>query len=83
MTEENFLNNKDLTVFSFGRPPVSIKILKKISGLSFEEVYRNAIVTNIEDIPLRIINLPDLIKNKKSSGRAKDLNDIENLENDH
>jgi len=83
MTEENFLNNNDLTVFSFGRPPVSIEILKKISGLSFEEVYSNAIVTDIEDIPLRIINLQDLIKNKKSSGRAKDLNDIENLENDH
>ncbi|MBA2613488.1 MAG: nucleotidyltransferase [Bacteroidetes bacterium] len=83
MTEENFLLNKDLTVFSFGRSPVSIEILKKISGLSFEEVYQNAIDTEIENIPLKIINLKDLIKNKKTSGRAKDINDIENLDNDN
>jgi predicted nucleotidyltransferase len=83
MTEENFLLNSDLTVFTFGRSPVSIEILKKISGLSFEEVFQNAIETEIENIPLRIINLKDLIKNKKTSGRAKDINDIENLENDN
>jgi predicted nucleotidyltransferase len=83
MTEENFLLNSDLTVFTFGRSPVSIEILKKISGLSFEEVFQNAIETEIENIPLKIINLKDLIKNKKTSGRAKDINDIENLENDN
>ena len=83
MTEENFLLNSDLTVFTFGRSPVSIEILKKISGLSFEEVFQNAIETEIENIPLKIINLKDLIKNKKTSGRATDINDIENLENDN
>lgn len=30
-----------------------------------------------------VINLRDLIKNKKASGRAKDLNDIENLDHDN
>jgi hypothetical protein len=83
MTEENFLHNKNLTVFSFGRAPVSIEILKEISGLTFEEVYNNSIVTEIEEIPMRVIQLKDLIKNKKASGRPKDLNDIENLDNDH
>ncbi|MBK6835283.1 MAG: hypothetical protein IPG89_13850 [Bacteroidetes bacterium] len=80
MTEANFLSNKDLTVFSFGRPPVSIEILKEISGISFNEVYDNSINATIEEIPLRIIRLQDLIQNKKASGRAKDINDIENLE---
>ncbi len=83
MTEENFLLNNNMNVFSFGRSPVSIEILKEISGITFEEVYQNAIETNIENIPLKIINLKDLIKNKKASGRAKDLNDIENLDNDY
>lgn len=83
MTENNFLANKEMNVFSFGRAPVSIEILKEISGLSFEEVYKNAITTEIERIPLKVINLKDLIKNKKASGRAKDLNDIENLDNDY
>ncbi len=83
MTEENFISNNSMTVFSFGRAPVSIEILKKISGLTFEEVYGNAIDTEIEEIPVKVIQLKDLIKNKKASGRAKDLNDIENLENDN
>lgn len=83
MTEENFLFNKNMTVFSFGRAPVSIEILKEISGLSFEEVYSNAIDTEIEEVPVKVIQLKDLIKNKKASGRAKDLNDLENLDNDN
>jgi hypothetical protein len=83
MTEENFLHNQNMTVFSFGRAPVSIEILKEISGLTFEEVYNNSLISEIEEIPLRIIQLKDLIKNKKASGRPKDLNDIENLENDN
>lgn len=79
MTESAFLNNPDLNVFSFGRPPVSIEILKQISGISFKEVYTNAIQTVFEDVSLKIIHLNDLKKNKKASGRPKDLNDLENL----
>ena len=79
MTQDNFLNNKNINVFSFGRPPVSIEILKEISGLSFNEVYNQSLLTEIEDIPLRIINLKHLKENKKQSGRNKDLNDLENL----
>lgn len=79
MTEENFLTNKNMTVFSFGRPPVSIEILKEISGMTFEEVYKNAVESEIENIPLKIIHLKDLKRNKTASGRPKDLNDLENL----
>ena len=79
MTEENFLHNKNMTVFSFGRAPVSIEILKEISGISFHEVYAKAVDTNFENIPLKIINIKDLRINKKASGRAKDINDLENL----
>jgi len=80
MTEESFLFNKDINVYSFGRSPVSIEILKVISGLSFDVVYRNSIKAEIEGIEIRIINLSDLIKNKKASGRPKDINDVNNLE---
>lgn len=79
MTETNFLFNKEMNVFSFGRPPVSIEILKEISGLSFDEVYAKAIDSEIESIPMKIINLNHLKENKKASGRPKDLNDLENL----
>ncbi|MDZ4665058.1 MAG: hypothetical protein SGJ15_09300 [Bacteroidota bacterium] len=80
MTKENFLNNSAFNVFSFGRPPVSIEILKEISGLTFSEVSKNAILVEFEGIKMKIIHFNDLIKNKKASGRPKDLNDVENFD---
>ena len=79
MTEDSFLCQSNINVYTFGRPPVCIEILKEISGFKFEEIYRNSIQVMFEDIPMRIIHLEDLIRNKKISGRAKDLNDLENL----
>ena len=81
LTKENFLNNDDIDVFSYGRPPVSIEILKRITGLEFQEVYDQAIITEIDQIPIRVINAAQLKVNKKLSGRHKDLDDLENLEN--
>ena len=78
-TEENLLHNKDLDVFTFARAPVSIEILKSISGITFEEVYKNCISTSYEGLDLKIINHSDLLKNKAASNRPKDINDLENL----
>ena len=58
---------------------MSIEILKEITGLTFHEVCKDAINTEMEGIPLKIINLNHLKQNKKQSGRSKDLNDLENL----
>lgn len=80
MTEENFLQNPLINVFSFGRPPVSVEVLKEISGLTFKQVYSRSVDTVIEGLPIKIIHLQDLILNKKASGRPKDINDISNLE---
>jgi predicted nucleotidyltransferase len=79
MTEDSFLNQTQINVYTFGRPPVCIEILKEISGFTFQEIYNNALNTVFEEIPMKVIHLNDLKKNKKISGRAKDLNDLENL----
>ena len=79
MTEDSFLHQTQITVYTFGRPPVCIEILKEISGFTFQEIYKNALNTVFEEIPMKVIHLDDLKKNKKISGRAKDLNDLENL----
>jgi len=79
MTEFNFLENEEMTVFTFGRSPIAIEILKNITGLSFEDVYNSSLTTEYEGIPMKIINLNHLKENKKQSGRCKDLNDLENL----
>lgn len=79
MTEDSFLNQTKINVYTFGRPPVCIEILKEISGFTFQEINNNAIQTEFENIPMKIIHLNDLRRNKKISGRLKDLNDLENL----
>ena len=78
-TEDSFLNQSNVNVYTFGRPPVCIEILKEISGFSFQQISENAIQTVFEGIPMKIIHLNDLRRNKKISGRSKDLNDLENL----
>lgn len=79
MTKDSFLNQPFINVYTFGRPPVCIEILKEISGFTFQEISKNAIETTFEDIPLKIIHLNHLRRNKEISGRAKDINDLENL----
>ncbi|WP_229374930.1 hypothetical protein [Fibrella rubiginis] len=79
MTAHNFLENDAFDVFSFGRPPVSIAIITAIKGLTFEEAYQNAEDHEVEDLLIRLIQFNDLIVAKRAAGRARDMDDIENL----
>ncbi len=79
MTEENFLNNSNVDVFTFGRPPVSIDLITSIKGLEFEPTYKKALVHKVDELEIRLIHLNDLIQAKKSAGRPRDMNDIEHL----
>jgi predicted nucleotidyltransferase len=80
MTKENFLSHPIWDVFTFGSPPVAIDIMVKIDGLIFEDVFEKAVYFEDDDLRIRTINRNDLILAKKNAGRAKDINDIENLE---
>ena len=80
MTEINFLNHPIWDVFTFGTPPVAIDIMVNVEGLNFEEVFQKAIYFEDDDLKIRTINRNDLITSKKNAGRAKDINDLENLE---
>jgi len=80
MTEENFLNNHNIDVFTFGRPPVAIDIMLDVKGLEFDQCYQKASVYDLDGLPINFLHLNDLIKAKKASGRPKDQDDIEHLE---
>ena len=41
--------------------------LKEISGFTFDEIYTNAITTVFEEIPMKVIHINDLKRNKTSS----------------
>ena len=79
MTEKNFLHNESFDVFTFGRPPVCIDIMKEVKGLDFESAYLHSGLVEVDGLSIRLIDYRDLIKAKRASGRAKDINDIENL----
>lgn len=70
---------KSDNIIQLGYPPVRIDILTALDGVSFEECYKNAEVFEIDGLNLNVIGYKDLLKNKKASGRYRDLDDIENL----
>ena len=76
---EEFLNNK-FDVWSIGIEPTKIEILTKVDGLLFNESKVNCNYLNLEALKIPYIRYEDLLKNKKASGRYKDLADIEQLE---
>ena len=68
------------SVFRLGRSPVQIDIINEASGISFNGCYSRRNVISVEDTQISIISKEDLIKNKKASGRTRDLADAESLE---
>lgn len=79
MTEENFLSHPNWDVFTFGVPPVAIDVMVKVKGLVFQECFDKSVIFEDDDLKIRTIHKDNLIEAKRSSGRAKDLNDLENL----
>jgi hypothetical protein len=66
-------------VFAFGREPVRIDLLTRPSGILFEECYARKLDVVWDGVRIPLISLQDLRRNKLSSGRLKDLADLENL----
>jgi predicted nucleotidyltransferase len=66
-------------IIQLGRPPNRIDLLTGISGLDFDEALADSVATEFDAIPVRIIGLRSLLKNKAASGRPKDLVDLDQL----
>ena len=71
---------RDGTVFQIGVAPRRIDIITAASGLQFDQVFARSMAVNIEGIEVHIPSVGDLIRNKRASGRTKDLADAEALE---
>ena len=70
---------KDNRVVGMGIPPMKIEIVTTIDGVSFEECFQNRLTIEVDGISVHYLSLPDLRRNKQSSGRFKDLDDLEHL----
>jgi hypothetical protein len=76
--DENLFLQKN-KVLRMGNVPLRIELLTTLSGVDFQSCYKQRIVDTIDGIHIDIIDLENLIKNKKASGRHKDLDDVEKL----
>ncbi|HRZ23390.1 MAG TPA: nucleotidyltransferase [Candidatus Contendobacter sp.] len=68
------------TIFQIGVAPRRIDIITTASGLHFEETFERSLTVDIEGIEVHVPSLDDLIRNKRTAGRTKDLADAEALE---
>lgn len=66
-------------IIRMGFPPMRLEITTSISGVEFDECFQARIVDNLDGVEVNLIDLENLKKNKKASGRSKDLADLEKL----
>jgi len=67
-------------VYRLGRSPIQIDVINDADGVDFDCCYKNRNVITIDGLEISVIGKVDLIKNKKASGRHRDLADVEFLE---
>lgn len=66
-------------VFQIGVAPRRIDFLTSIDGINFEEAQKDRLTIIIDGINVPVISVDNLIKNKKATGRPKDMLDVETL----
>ena len=67
-------------IIQLGYPPNRIDLLTSVDGVDFDTCFKSRVEVEIENTSIYFIDLENLKKNKKASGRHQDLADLENLE---
>ena len=82
------LNTPDLTaellleegnIIRVGSEPMRLEVLNQISGVDFEECYRNRQTIMIDNVAINFVGYRELLKNKRATGRDKDRVDVAEL----
>ena len=63
-------------IVQIGVSPFRIDLLTAIDGVTFAECYPNRQISVLDGVPLAVISIHDLRRNKASTGRAKDQEDL-------
>jgi hypothetical protein len=66
-------------VIQLGYPPVRVDLVTSISGVSWDEAVLDGPTAQFGDVPVRVIGYDAFLRNKRATGRRKDLADIEAL----
>jgi hypothetical protein len=77
ISEKDF-QKKDM-VFQIGVAPRRIDIITSIDGVLFHKAYEDKDSLKIDGLVIPVLSLKGLIKNKESTGREKDLLDVQEI----
>ncbi|HYO74999.1 MAG TPA: hypothetical protein VE010_00945 [Thermoanaerobaculia bacterium] len=66
-------------VVQLGHSPNRIDILTSISGVEFDSAWETRVASSLDDEPVNLLGWDELMRNKRASGRPKDLADIDKL----
>ena len=77
LSVEDFL--KPDQIVQLGFPPNRIDLMTSPKGIDFDTCYASREEIEIEGLKVKLIDLNNLKKNKKATGRYQDLADLENL----
>ena len=65
--------------FAFGREPFRVDLLTTLDGLTFADCYERRVEAVLDDLRLPVLSRNDLLRNKRASGRPRDLADVSEL----
>ncbi len=77
VTNETLL--KADSVVAIGIEPARIDLLNQIDGVTFGEAFRGVVWGTYGEVSVNFIGREDLLRNKRASGYARDLGDLEEL----
>jgi len=66
-------------VFQIGVPPGRIDVLTELTGLTFAEAWPERETGQFGQVTVDYLGRDAFIRNKRATGRAKDLGDVEDL----
>ena len=66
-------------VIQLGLPPYRIDLMTSISGVAFADAWPDRLPGTLFEIPVSFLGRDSFLKNKRASGRPKDLEDIRSL----
>ena len=67
-------------VYQIGVPPGRIDSLTELTGLTFEQAWPGRIRRPFGELEVDFIDRASFLRNKRATGRLKDLSDIEGME---
>jgi hypothetical protein len=68
------------SIVQLGRPPNRIDILSSVTGVGFDDAWAGREPGVLDGVPVSFVGRAELLRNKRATGRLKDLADVEEIE---